>query len=122
MGMDYLFSGSASYPRFNDELSKIVELFGGSIVTNRKPANECTMVEYFMEAPLKYIFKEGTPGVFIKWANDPYGDYNSFTFEETKELYIFLKTKWNKVKEISSQIANELKTCYQNKCPWSISY
>ena len=31
MGMDYQFAGSASYPRFNDELKAVVELFGGKM-------------------------------------------------------------------------------------------
>ena len=118
MGMDFIFCGSASYPRFNDEMKKIVELFDGVMITQRKPASECTMSEYFMEEPLKYEFKEGTPKVFMKWANNPYG---KFTLKETKEVYTFLKTKWRKVEKISPQIAQELEGCCRYKCAWSIS-
>ena len=76
MGMDYRYAGSASYPRFNDEVKGIVELFGGKMVTDRKPQEECTLIEYFMEKPLKYSFPEGTNKVFMKWANDPFESEN----------------------------------------------
>ena len=46
MGMDYIYAGSVSYPRFNDEVKGIVELFGGKMVTNRKPQEECNIIEY----------------------------------------------------------------------------
>ena len=118
MGMDYRSVGSASYPRFNDELKGIVELFGGKMVTNRKPKEQCTMVEYFMEEPLRYEMPEGTPASVIKWVNNPYAE--DFTAEETKEIYNFLKPKWNKVKAISGQIAEELRCCVYDETNWSI--
>lgn len=118
MGMDYRFAGSASYPRFNDEVKAIVELFGGKMQTNRKPREECTMVEYFMEEPLKYTFPEGTPEVLSKWANDPYSD---LTVKETQELYSVLKTKWKKVEKASDQIAEELSILHSGRMKWHIS-
>lgn len=117
MGMDYKFAGSASYPRFNDELAAVVKLFGGKMQTNRKPREECTMVEYFMEEPLEYTFPDGAPTVLCKWANDPYGE---FTFEETEELYSILKTKWKKVKAASRQIAYEFDELHSWESRWHI--
>ena len=118
MGMAYKYGSSASYPRFNNEVKQIVELFGGWMITNRKPKEQCTMVEYFMEEPLKYHFLKNTPFVFKKWANDPFGE---FTVKETKKIYDFLKTKWRKVKEISPQIADEFKCCVEYNDYWEIT-
>ena len=117
MGMDYKYCGSASYPRFNDEVKGIVELFGGKMITNRKPKEQCTMVEYFMEEPLKYDFPKGTPEVFIKWANNPYG---KFTRKETKEIYNFIKSKKRLAEKISHQIIGEFECCVEDNCAWKI--
>lgn len=117
MGMDYKFAGSASYPRFNSELKAVVELFGGKMETKRKPQEECTMLEYFMEEPLKYSFPEGTPKVLCKWANKP---YDGLTVAETEELYSILKTKWDEVKTASEQIAYELDDLHSRGLGWSI--
>lgn len=117
MGMDYQFAGSASYPRFNDELKAVVELFGGKMQTNRKPHEDCTLIEYFMEKPLEYVFPEGTPKVLWKWANNPYDD---LTVDETEELYSILKTKWKKVKKASEQIAQEFTILHSLKSNWYI--
>ena len=118
MGMDYKYAGSASYPRFNDEVEGIAKLFGAQTITNRKPQEECTMLEYFMEDPLEYKFPDGTPDILVKWANDPYNE--NFTKGETKELYDILKTKWDEVKRISNQIAYELETCVACYEAWDI--
>ena len=118
MGMDYIFAGSASYPRFNDEMKGIVELFGGKMVSERKPQEECTIIEYFMEKPLKYTMPEGTPETIIKWVNDP---YDNFTSKETKEIYEFIKTKEDEATEISNQIVSELQCCVSSRIGWSIS-
>lgn len=118
MGMDYRYAGSASYPRFNDEIKGIVELFGGRMTTNRKPQEECNMIEYFMEKPLEYEMPEGTPKIIVKWVNEPFEDYSS---KEVREIYKFLEPKWDKVEEISDQIAYELQTLVEYFEGWSIS-
>lgn len=117
MGMDYIYAGSASYPRFNDEVKGIVELFGGKMVTNRKPQEECNIIEYFMEKPLKYSFPDGTNKIFMKWANDP---FESLTEKETKELINFMKPKWEEARKISDQIIYELE-CLDDDSGWCIS-
>lgn len=119
MGMDYKYCGSSSYPRFNDEVKGIVELFGGEMITNRKPKEKCTIVEYFMEEPLKYKFPKNILFSFKKWANDPFNEH--MTVKETKKIYELLLTKWNEVYEISPQIADEFKSCVIDKCAWRIS-
>lgn len=118
MGMDFRYAGSASYPRFNDEMKKIVELFGGEMTSKRKPQEECTIVEYFMEEPLEYKMPEGTPDYFIKFVNDPYAE--DFTVKETKEIFEFIKPKLEEVRVISSQIVSELETLVENEEPWDI--
>lgn len=118
MGMDYVFAGSASYPRFNNELEEIVKIFGGKTITNRKPKEQCDMIEYFMEEPLDYALPKGTPNVFIKWSNDPYSDLTS---SETKDLFNFMKPEWNKVKNVSHQIADELESLVDYNMGWSIN-
>ena len=113
-----MFAGSASYPRFNDEMKGIVELFGGKMTSERKPQEECTVIEYFMEEPLKYTMPEGTPKIIIKWVNDP---YDCFTAKETKEIYEFIKTKEDEATKISDQIVSELQCCVSNRMGWTIS-
>lgn len=117
MGMDYYYAGSSSYPRFNDEVKSIVELFDGKMVSDRKPQEECTVVEYFMEKPLSYSFPETVPPEFIKWANDPYED---LTVGETKTIFEFMKPKWDKVKELSHQIALEFESLVEWDEGWEI--
>jgi len=119
MGMDFQYAGSASYPRFNDEIKGIVELFGGKMITNRKPQEECNLIEYFMEKPLKYEFPENLPESFKKWANDPFEC--KLTSEETKEIWEMLNTKREQVEEISSQILYEFDClCKGNDEEWCI--
>ena len=118
MGMDYRYAGSSSYPRFNDEIKGIVELFGGKMTTARKPENECNLVEYFMEAPLSYEMPEGTPEVFTRWVNNPYDELNE---EDTKAVYNILKTKMAEVEKISNQIAYEFNCLHDYGNNWYIS-
>ena len=117
MGMDYTYAGSASYPRFNNEIKGIVELFGGRMISDRKPPEACTMVEYFMEKPLKYEMPEGTPKTFIDWVNNP---YEWFSNKKVKEIYEFLKPKIAEVKEISDQIVYELESIIECGDSWQI--
>lgn len=117
MGMDYKYVGSATYPRFNDEVKGIVELFGGKMITKRKPKEQCTMVQYFMEKPLRYKFPYNFPFVLKKWANDPYG---KFTLKETKKIYKVLLTKAKEVENISDQILAKFRYCVMYNEPWQI--
>ena len=117
MGMDYKYAGNASYPRFNTEVKGIVELFGGKMITNRKPKEKCRMVEYYMEKPLKYWFPFNTPYILKKWAQHP---YKPLSFKETYKLYKVLNSRRKEVEEISHQLMGELDILIKYKEGWEI--
>ena len=100
MGMDYVWSGSASYPRFYEELAKVNGIFHGQ-------GKIC---------PPNYTFPEGTNEILVKWFNHPFDD---FTEEETKIIWELISAH-PEIEEISPQIWNELKTCVELETGWHI--
>lgn len=100
MGMDYVWSGSASYPRFEAELMEIAEIFGGQRRIRR---------------PI-YIFPDGTNEVLVKWFNNIYGD---FTEEETKIVWELVSAH-PEIEKISWQIWKELQKCVEFETSWGI--
>lgn len=127
MGMDYYWSGSASYPRFDRELCSVAEVFGG-IKTEHLKEREATENErpcgYWFgflssddSTEAKFVFPNGTNEVLVKWFNNVYGD---FTVEETKTVWEHI-SKHTEIKKISSQIWNELKVCDELNYFWSIT-
>lgn len=125
MGMDYLFNGSASYPRFNKELTAVVSLFGGYVLEELKKKQEETpegSIDWWFGKPMsdadeKFVFKDEVPEIFKKWANHPYDD---FTFDETKEIFKLLETKADAVKEASEQMYHEFELLIACECAWMI--
>ena len=126
MGMDYCWSGSASYPRFDRELCAVAEVFGG-IKTEHLKERERTENKKpfgywfgFLSSDdsnkVKFVFPEGTNEVLVRWFNDIYGD---FTEEETKTIWEQF-FKHPEIEEISHQIWNELKTCCELNVAWYI--
>ena len=126
MGMDYCWSGSASYPRFDRELCAIAEVFGG-IKTEHLKNRELTENERncgywfgFLSSDdsnkEKFIFPKGTDEILVKWFNNIY-DY--FTVEETKIVWGHV-SKHPEIKVISDQIWNELKVCNNLGVSWHI--
>ena len=115
MGMDYMYAGSASYPRFNDELRRIVELFGGKVISEQPEPK--SMSEFFMAGPLKYELPEDTPEVFINFVNNP---YQSLSPEDTKAIVEFMAPKWKDAEAISWQITEELRSCVEDETGWGI--
>lgn len=103
MGMDYQWSGSASYPRFNEEFSNVAKVFGGSKSEN-------------LAVHCRFTLPEGTDPVLVKWLNDPYDD---FTAEETKIVWQHV-CKHPEIQEISHQIWNELKCSTEYDEGWDI--
>ena len=122
MGADFRYAGSASYGRLNDELKGIVELFGGKMVGEREDYDTGTPfvkpLGYFMEEPLKYEMPEGTPEIFVKWVNEP---YESYPYKDIKQVYDFLKSKWEEVQKISHDITYELENLVLDKEEWYLS-
>ena len=89
MGMDYQYAGSASYPRFSEEICSVAKVFGGKRNNSNEP---------------KYVFPEGTNEVLIKWFNNLYGDFNE---EETKIVWEYISAH-PEIQEISNQLWTEL--------------
>ena len=63
------------------------------------------------------FFPDGTNEVLIKWFNDIYSE--NFTPEETNIIWENI-SKHPEIKEISSQIWNELKSLCENNETWEL--
>lgn len=127
MGMDYMYSGSASYPRFDRELCAVAEIFGGIKTEHLKERERtendrpCGYWFGFLSSDdsneAKFVFPNGTNEVLVKWFNNI---YEIFTVEETKTVWELI-SKHTEIKEISSQIWNELKMCVEMDEGWLIT-
>lgn len=113
MGMCYEYAGGASYPRFNKELTAVVKLFGGVLVSEVKEAQNKIpegSIDWWFGDPMvdnkedNFVFKDKIAESFKKWANHPYED---LTKEETIEVWNILSTKYEEVEEVSDQIIHE---------------
>ena len=129
MGMDYQYAGSASYPRFDEELSNVAAVFGGIKTKHLKErevnAPEGSINWWFgamssadSDMP-KYVFPENTAEILITWFNDPYGKNHVFTAEETKEIWELIQVH-PEIEEISSQIWDELQDLVECNESWDI--
>ena len=103
MGMDYVWSGSASYRRFLKEMGEIAEVFGAQVC-------------YTVEGVQYYKFYEPISEVVVGWLDSPY-DY--FSPQRTKEIWEAVR-QHPEIEEISWQIWNELKTCVEFADGWYI--
>ena len=125
--MDYRYAGSASYPRFDEELYKVAQVFGGVKTEHLKEHEQKQKDEPFgywfgtvssdMSENDKFAFPEETNKTLIKWFNHIYDD--TFTYEETKEIWEEIK-KHKEIKEISRQIWEELEITVENNEGWYI--
>lgn len=130
MGMGYKYAGSASYPRFDTELSNIAKIFGGMLTSDAKklvaditPEND--FIRY-MFGPLsgddtvgdKFVFPKGTPAVLVKWFNHIYSE--DFTPEETNEIWTLFR-QHPEIEEISRQIWYELEQLAELCESWYIT-
>lgn len=127
MGMDYQYTGSASYPRFDRELCEVAKVFGGIETAHLKERRETES-----ERPLgywfgflssddskeqKFSFPEGTNDILVKWFNDIYSE--SFTPEETKIVWKNI-SKHPEIEEISNQIWYELEALCEDNEAWEL--
>ena len=128
MGMDYQYTGSASYPRFDRELCKVAEIFGG-IKTEHLKIREQTENERpfgywfgFLSSDdpdkIKFVFPDGTNATLVKWFNNPYGE--DFTKEETVTIWEQISMH-PEIESISRQIWHEFYLLVQNGESWYIS-
>lgn len=131
MGMDYKYSGSASYGRFNKELCAVAEIFG-AIKTDNLKARETDVVRCDSKHNIfhnvfgtysvlkavepKFVFPKGTNKTLAKWFENVYGKFTvKETFEVAKEFI-----KHPEIRDISEQIWNELLRCAYYEEPWHI--
>lgn len=126
MGMDYKYTGSASYPRFDRELCAIAEVFGG-IKTEHLKEREATENERpcgywfgFLSSDnsneAKFVFPEGTNEILVRWFNNI---YDIFSTKETKVIWEHI-SRHPEIEEISRQIWQELKTLNELDDGWYI--
>ena len=128
MGMDYQWSGSASYPRFDRELCAVAEVFGGiktEHLKNREAAEHERPLGYWFgflssdgSNEPKFVFPTGTNETLVKWFNNPYGE--DFTNEETTVVWKQI-AEHPEIAEISWQIWHELDMLAQNNESWYIT-
>ena len=124
--MNYVYAGSASYPRFDRELCAVAEVFGG-IKTEHLKDQELTEFEkplgYWFgflssdnsDVP-KFIFPKDTDEILVKWFNNIYSFFNK---NETKMIWDQV-SKHPEIEEISNQIWYELKSCVECDDSWYI--
>ena len=103
MGMDYVWSGSASYPRFDKELGKVAEILGAQV---RKTSQGIQYYKYY----------EPILDIVVGWLNQP---FNDLTEEETKIVWEAVR-QHPEIEEISWQIWNELEKCVALETGWHI--
>lgn len=126
MGMDYKWSGSSSYPRFDREICAVAEVFGGmkTEYLKERMATECERPCGYWFGFLssdcsdidKFAFPQGTNETLIKWFNHIY-DY--FTPEETETIWEQI-SRHPEIEEISWQIWHELQTLSELGYGWHI--
>ena len=126
MGMDYQYAGSASYPRFDEELCLVAEIFGGvktEHLKNRMKTEKDRPLGYwfgFLSSDNsnedKFVFPKKINSTLVKWFNNIYED---FTEKETAIVWKSI-SEHQEIKDISSQIWNELESLVDCGKGWSI--
>lgn len=126
MGMSYRYAGSASYPRFDEEVCAVAAVFGG-VKTEELKKREKSMrkdtFDYWFGSYISgneheqcFAFPEDANEVVAKWLNNI---YEPRTAAETKEIWCQVR-EHHEIKDISSQIWNELRECYLRDESWEI--
>lgn len=114
MGMDYRYAGSASYPRFEEELRLVAKELGcaetgylGELeqASGRKPLGYWFGCMYNSDKRrAKFDVPDSLPESVAKWLNDPYDERSP---EETAEIWEAVKDRPG-IRALSSQIYSEL--------------
>jgi hypothetical protein len=114
MGVDFKWGGSASYPRYYEEVEEIaVKCFGATLnpdftIDEKKVQKSLINPTYMFgtvhERPDKFFFPEGTPEAVVKFCKEP------CELHAAKPLWEEFK-QHPEIEEISDQIWNEVKCC-----------
>lgn len=129
MGMSYEYAGSASYPRFDEEVCAVAAVFGG-VKTNdleqrekaAKAAPKGSINWWFGfyisddQNKQRFIFPNGANETITKWLNNI---YEPRTVEETKEIWKHICVR-HEIKDISRQIWYEIRERYLRNEGWKI--
>ena len=115
MGVDFKWMGSASYPRYYEEVQKIATQCFGAVLNEQfvkdeqKVEKSLLNPEYMFgsvhERDDKFTFPEGTPEEVVKFCQKPVGK-----FYDAKKLWEAFQVH-PEIEEISDDIWNEVKTC-----------
>ena len=125
MGVDYRYAGSASYPRFDEEICEIAKVFGGEKTEDLIKRQENLSKEpiYYWFGFLKpnsketnFVFSKGTDETLVKWLNDPYAIFDE---KEIKVIWEYVSNHIE-IEDISDQIWFELKTSVECGKGWYI--
>ena len=127
MGMDYRYAGSASYPRFENEIRQVAASLGCT------PTERLAELEReSKEKPLGYWFgcmqddgsgmprfavPDTLPEAVAKWLNSP---YECRTPEETADIWDAVREK-SEIRALSPQIWSELEWLARWHEGWDIS-
>lgn len=124
MGVDYRYSGSASYPRFYEEVEGIaVKVFGAKKTEDygnkqADPKNN-DMIGYFMgrahtSCDKKFDFPDDVPETVQRFLEKPQDKY---TDKEVRQIWEAFKCH-PEIDDISNQIYEELKYCAKYGYDW----
>ena len=133
MGMDYRYAGSASYSRFDEEITKVAEILGGKLNPEyQKLLDDIHRAEkenpnvFYAFGTLnasakdrqaeKYEFPEEFDSIVKDWLNHPYKEQ---TIPDTIHIWEIIRDHPN-VKEASEQIWYELQQCGVRGVNWYI--
>lgn len=122
MGMSYEYAGSASYPRFTEEITAIAKYLGGTKVTSNpiKDSLDDWMGEGLSTETVNFQFPKKIPRCVQKLLNFPYGHFNATETRSCAEFF----TRKNMLREmykISEQFVVELCTRALNHEAWEIT-
>ena len=115
MGVDFKWGGSASYPRYYEEVQEIATKCFGAKLNEQFVKDEAKVVKSLLntsymfgevhERDDKFIFPEGTPDVIVRFCQKPVVE----CYDARAMWDAF--SKHPEIKEISDQIWDEVKTC-----------
>ena len=133
MGMGYGYAGSASFSRFDEEITKVAEVLGGKLkpeyvelMDSIKKEESKNLKTFFPFGILnesvesrnseKYDFPKGFDQVVADWLNHPYKEQ---TIEDILHIWDIIKY-YPEIDEVAHQIWYEMRMLVQNKENWNI--